>query len=142
MSERVNPVFFGTVKNEKIVLESESSKRRFKERLHQLEGKNVRLSISKRFNKRSIKQNSFYWGAIIPLIADEAGMLDEEVHEALRWMFLKDSSKKIPTVKSTAELTKGEFAEYIFHIQVWGSSFLGIEKWPSPEEWEIAGIYT
>lgn len=141
MSERISPIFFGTVQNGKIVLDNESSKKRFRDRLILLEGKQIQLLVNKRYNKRSVKQNDFYWGAIIPLIADQVGMLDEEVHNALRWKFLSDNTKTLPTAKSTTELSKGEFVDYILHIQVWASEFLGIEQWPDPEAWSKPVFY-
>ena len=74
------------------------------------------------------------------MIGDQVGMTDEDTHEALRLKFLKDKTHKLETVRSTAELTKGEFAEYLIDIQNWAIPFLGIEKWPDPEEWEIRNI--
>ena len=135
MRERISPVFYGEIKNGKIVLDTETLKRRFQERLIKFEGKKITLSINRYTKRRSINQNNYYWGAIIPLIADQVGMVDEDVHDALRLMFLKDHSRKLETIKSTVELSKGEFAEYLIDIQNWATSFLEIEKWPDPEEW-------
>lgn len=140
MSKKVNPVFAGVVKNGKIVLDSGVLRKRFEDRLRLLEGKKIELVINKYSKKRSLNQNDFYWGAIIPMIADQVGMLNEEVHEALRMMFLKDNSKKIETIKSTSELTKGEFVEYLMNIEIWAAEFLKIENWPDPEQYEINKI--
>lgn len=140
MRERISPIFYGTVKDRRIIFDTETFKRRFDERLRQLEGKKITLSLTRYTKRRSLNQNNYYWGAIIPMIADQVGMLDEDVHDALRMMFLKDHSKKLPTIKSTAELSKGEFVEYLIDIENWATSFLEIEKWPDPEEWEIANI--
>lgn len=141
MSERINPIFFGTIRNGKIVLENESSRKRWHDRLQHLEGNQIQLSVNKKYNKRSVKQNDFYWGAIIPLIGDQVGMLDEEVHNALRWKFLGDNTKALPTARSTTELSKGEFVDYILQIQIWASEFLGIEQWPDPESWSKPVFY-
>lgn len=141
MREKINPVFFGEVKGGRISLDTEQMKKRFKDRLFQLEGKKIQLTLNRRTKKRSLKQNSYYWGAIVPMIAEEVGMLEEEVHDALRLMFLKDRTGKLETIRSTTQLTTGQFVEYLFDIQVWASSFLNIEKWPDPNEWELKRVY-
>ena len=140
MRERVSPIFYGVVKDGKIVLDTPVMRRRFEDRLRQLNDKKIQLSLTKYTKRRSLNQNNYYWGAIIPMIADQVGMLDEDVHDALRMMFLKDHTKKLETIKSTAELSMGEFAEYLIDIQNWATSFLEIENWPNPEEWEIRNI--
>lgn len=140
MSEKISPVFYGVVRAGKIVLDTEVLKKRFMDRLRALEGKKVELIVKKYTKRRSLNQNNYYWGAIIPMIADYTGMIDEEVHEAMRLMFLKDKSKKLETVKSTSELSKGEFAEYLVDIQNWAIPFFNIEKWPDPEEWTIINL--
>ncbi len=140
MSDKISPIFYGAVKDGRIVLDTETMKTRFQDRLRNLEGKKIQLSVNRYTKRRSLNQNNYYWGAIIPMIAEQVGMLDEEVHEALRLMFLKDNTKRLGTIKSTSELSKGEFAEYLIDIQNWAIPFLGIEKWPDPEEWEIANI--
>jgi len=137
MKTQVSQIFRGEVKNSKIVLETEGAKRRFESLMKGFEGQKIELSIEKQRRRRSLEQNNFYWGCIIPLIAEQVGMLDDETHRALALKFLKDNSKPLEIVRSTSELSKSEFVEYIFDIQVWASSFLGIENWPDPEEWKM-----
>ncbi len=136
MSNKINPIFLGEVKNGKIVLDTEAIRERWRIRLYLLEGNKVELTVQKRRSKRSKKQNNYYWGAVLPLIADQVGMLDEEVHDALRVKFLTIHGDKLDTVRSTATLSTGEFVEYIMNIEMWAQEFLGIERFPDPDEYD------
>jgi len=79
----------------------------------------------KKSNTRSLNQNAYYHGIVVPLVKDglrTAGYNDvrtnEDAHEVLKYLFLK---KKIPNqhaefvelIGSTATLTTVEFMEYI-----------------------------
>lgn len=135
MANEVVPLFFGKVVNGKIIPRDENSIRRWNIRVHSLEGKEVQYFVDLKKKKRSYKQNNYYWGAIIPIIAGETGYTEEETHEALKHKFLVVRGDKLDLVRSTAHLTTGEFTEFVMKIQQWGSEFLGIEQWPDPEEY-------
>lgn len=136
MSDKITPIFFGEIRNGKIVLEREEEKDRWNSRLYRLEGSKVEIIIKKRRKKRSSKQNSYYWAIVIPIIADQVGMTDEETHDALKWKFLKVHHDKLETVKETKNLSTGEFVEYIMEIERWAQEFLGIERFPDPDEYD------
>ena len=59
----------------------------YKNALYALDGCDVILSMEKYFNKRSLKQNAYYWGVVIPHIynfykeAYGEELLREEIHE-------------------------------------------------------------
>lgn len=89
------------------------------------------------FNTRSLAQNRFYWGLVIPMI--QKGFYDmgteigkEEVHEFLKVRFNynevinKGTGEYVYVPKSTAGLNKEEFAEYIEKIQRFASEFLNV----------------
>lgn len=94
------------------------------EGLKTFEGKEIEIIISRKYKKRSVLQNSFYWGVLIPtfqeLILNEWGEIksNEETHEILK--FSCNYSEKINETtgeilrlpKSTTELTKSGFMEY------------------------------
>ncbi len=136
MNNRWSPIFFGEVKNERIVLESEEKKQQWKERLYLLEGQQIELTVQKKRKRRSTKQNSYYWGVILPIIGHEVGMIDEEVHDALRNKFLIEHGDKLDKIGSTTNLSTGEFVEYIMKIEMWAQEFLGINKFPDPNEYD------
>lgn len=94
--------------------------------------------------KRSLSQNSYYWGVVIPIVKDglrDAGYDDvktgEDVHLILKTLFLK---KHIPNHKTgefievpgnTSGLTTKEFNEFIESVGKWGAEYLGIAL-PAP----------
>lgn len=102
-------------------------------RLSQLDGKEFVLSIDERKPKRSERQNAYLW-LYIGLIADETGYTKDEVHSLMKGKFLTREIKevmgqKVRITKSTTELSKSEFSEYIMEI----SAFCGIEP-PNTDE--------
>jgi hypothetical protein len=95
-----------------------------------------RLRIS-RAGKRSIMQNGYYWGCIIPAI--QSGLYDlghemdkEEIHDWLKGKFNyvevinKGTGEYERVPISTTKLTKLEFCEYIEKIQRFAAEFLGV----------------
>ncbi len=89
-------------------------------------------------NKRSLNQNAYYWGVVLPLVKD--GLRDigyreiktiDDTHEALKYMFLKkqigneNTGEVIEILGSTAKLTTVNFNEYIEDIAKWCAEFLG-----------------
>ena len=64
---------------------------------------------------------------------------DNQAHEILKARFLKktvgnpETSMVLETIRSTTELTKLEFCEYIEEIQKFGAEFLNIQI-PNPNE--------
>ena len=99
----------------------------------------------KKSNTRSLNQNAYYHGIVVPLVKDglrTAGYNDvrtnEDAHEVLKYLFLK---KKIPNqhaefvelIGSTASLTTVEFMEYIAAIQQWATEYLNITI-PDPNQ--------
>lgn len=86
------------------------------------EGEDVYLSVSKRFKERSLDQNAYYWGVVIPLLSGHIGYFEDEMHEAMKLKFLyREVPGKIPTIVSTARLSTKEFSEYIDRIIAWAA---------------------
>lgn len=100
--------------------------------------KNGRYKIEiSSYNTRSLQQNRYYWGLVIPMV--QKGLLDmgteagkEEVHEFLKVRFNynevvnKETGEYVCIPKSTAGLNKEEFGVYIEKIQRFAAEFLGI----------------
>lgn len=104
------------------------------------------MTMKRYKSKRSLAQNSFYYGAILPAVRQ--GLIDlgfshaevnlESVHELLKAKFLKrdianDDGLFISITLSTADLNKTEFGEYIDAIDRWAIDFLGFNL-PVPEQ--------
>jgi hypothetical protein len=89
---------------------------------------------------RSQPQNRYYWGVVVAILAEECGYQREEMHEALKWKFLRleDPDHPIPTVRSTTDLTTQEFEEYLEQIRIWAASELGVVI-PMPNE-AVGGV--
>lgn len=110
MTERA-PRFTGWVQRGKVHLDAKGTYDRF---VAGLEGAKVTISVVKHRNTRSLSQNSFYWGVVIPLLADHCGYDREELHDALKFRFLRvHEDTDLPTVRSTASLNTKEFGEYL-----------------------------
>jgi hypothetical protein len=91
-------------------------------------------------NKRSLPQNAYYWSCVVPMVREglrDAGYdevkTDEDAHEVLKHLFLKQQvgSEKtggvmIEFTRSTTQLTKEMFNEYLENIWKWSAEFLGV----------------
>ena len=96
------------------------------------------LIVRKAFRKRSNKANAYYWGIVLPLISDEIGILiHEETHELLKSLFLKKGvdykGKRFEVIRSTTDLSKMEFEDYLEKIRKWAQIELNL-KIPLPNE--------
>jgi len=72
-------------------------------------------------NKRTIRQNSYYWGVVLATIANETGHTQDELHEVFKRMFLPKkfieiNGKEIELDGRTAVLSIDEFCNYIDRI--------------------------
>lgn len=92
------------------------------------------LTIKKEYSDRSNNQNRYLWGCVYPIISNEVGYTNDEVHEICKNMFLKkwviletkDGFKEVEITKSTKDLTTVEFENYLSQIRQWVSIELGI----------------
>lgn len=107
-------------------------------------GKNVVIKIERKGSKRSSPQNRYYHGVVckeITLRLRELGhtwINDDDVHELLKLKFnyeqvVSEHGEVLELPKSTATLTKTQFAEYVDKIRMWASDFLSIQI-PGPNE--------
>lgn len=119
--------------NKGIKFKSDRQEDFWRQRLSQLDGKEFVLSIDERKPKRSERQNAYLW-LYIGLIADETGYTKDEVHSLMKGKFLTREIKevmgqKVRITKSTTDLTKSEFSDYIQEIE----AFTGIQS-PNTDE--------
>ena len=119
----------GKIEKGKVLLDNPVD---FRKSLHNLEGKNIQVSVRQYKTSRTDPQNRYYWAVVIKILGDELGYMPEEMHEALKWKFLRKDGK-IETVKSTTSLNTTEFEMFLEKVRIWAVSDLQI-KIPLPNE--------
>src|SRR3990167_2095648 len=131
--------FLGFIKDGQLFLNSPS---KYKTYLQQLNDGEVILNIEKPRKQRSLNQNSYYWGVIIEMIAEEQGIYSETEKQDLHFWLMKQflTLKKITFFgksedkdPSSRELSTVEFNEYIDKITIWAAEFLNLTI-PAPSE--------
>lgn len=131
----MTPILRGRVERGKKIYDSHT---RYLVQLSKLEGQRFEEILRKEKSKRSINQNSAYWGIVIEILSEQesfGGYTKEEIHDALRKEFLSkvDPNTGLTRIRSTTDLNTVEFNEYYAAIQRWASSFLNVYI-PDPNE--------
>ena len=112
-------LFFGVVKQGKLKFDTPD---KFMVYLSGLEGKRFELTLEKERHARTLSQNAYYWGVVVEILANHFGYEPEEMHEALKFKFLKKfEGSDLVTVGSTRKLSTVEFGEYIDKIMEWAA---------------------
>jgi hypothetical protein len=103
-------------------------------------GTHVDITIRAHKSKRSNDQNAYYWGVVVPILADHFGYEPEEIHEELKILFNPIESKIRPGQKiggSTTKMSTVEFfsdeTSYVERICRWAASEYGVYI-PPPNE--------
>jgi hypothetical protein len=100
------------------------------------EGEEIRLRVMRKERTRSVKQNAWYWGCILPIFAEHTGHTVEEIHEIMKRLFLQRKivsyrGREIPMPGSTSNLSVQEFSEYCERVRAEAAS-LGLNI-PDPD---------
>lgn len=107
----------------------------FKVNLAKYEDCKIRCIVERVKNSRSQRQNNWYWH-VLTIISRDQGNTPEELHDIFSSLFLKTKrvwrAGNVTTLKSTTQLTKGEFVEYMENIRAEVAE-LGIEI-PDPDQ--------
>lgn len=117
----------------------------FKQTINELKDGKHHIAI-KDLRKRSIHQNAYYWGVMVPIIKSalyDAGYdevkTNEDAHEVIKHLHLKrrivskQTGDVIDISESTTKLSIPEFNEFIERVCRWAAEFLGAYI-PSPNE--------
>ena len=102
------------------------------------------LTIEKKSKKRSLSQNAYYWGVVVPLVKkglNDVGyrMTTETTHDYLKTNFNiieianEINGEIISFIGSTTEMSTSQMMDYFAKITEWAAEFLGIEI-PEPNE--------
>lgn len=84
-------------------------------------GQKVVISVEPLKKRRSSSQNNYYW-LYLSVIAEETGENEDNLHEYFKRVFITPKfitvlGQDIKIPKSTTDLSKGEFVEYLQKIQ-------------------------
>ena len=114
----------------------------FLEHIRTLAGQDIDITVRKATN-RSNQQNRYYWGGVIPVVAEglrQMGirMTAEQTHDLLKYRFLKiefvtDDGEVLQSMGRSKDLDTAEFNQYIEDIKQWAGEYLHIEI-PEPNE--------
>jgi hypothetical protein len=93
-----------------------------------------------RATKRSVQQNSYYWGVVVPKVRQglrDAGYNEvktaADAHDIIKHLFLKKEMRSeknddvITIAGSTSELTTVKFMELIEDVVKWAAEYLGVQ---------------
>lgn len=136
---KIIPIFKITIKDGvHSMLESEKS--RFQKFCLSMEGE-YEMIIRKKFNKRSRKQDRWYFGCVLPLLADAMGDTDiAYVHACMKDRFLSviKTDKKGITHRATgryAKLNTEQAGNFIEKVRHFAAEFYSIDIPDPSKEW-------
>ena len=102
------------------------------------------MTIERKRRKRSLMQNAYYWGVVVPLVKE--GLLDvgyrmtmEDTHEFLKGRFNivekvnEKTGEILKSVGSTSQMSTSQMMDYFAEITQWAVEYLGIQI-PQPNE--------
>lgn len=118
---KLKNTFFGHIDGGELKIENLSD---WSARIHKLEGEQVVLKIDKRKKIRSLAENAYFHGVVLPILGDELGHTPEEMKGIVKWVF---------KVKHTSELSTVEFEDLMAKVRQWASIELGIYL-PAPND--------
>lgn len=119
-------------------------RKEFDHAVRQFEGKQIEITIQVKRRKRSIFQNNYYWGVIVPMV--QVGLNDagyklgkEQTHDFIKSQFAikeivnEQTGEILKLIGSTAEMTTTEMNEYFSEVVQWAAEYLNVQI-PEPGE--------
>ncbi len=101
-------------------------------------GTKIDLVLRKHEEQCSPAQRGYYWGVIIKLISEHTGYEPDEVHDILKWKFLKivDEKTGLEIARSTESLNTKERETYHEQCRRWAQVVLDVSI-PLPNEVDV-----
>ena len=103
------------------------AKRAFKAYVARLKNSAIELVVRKKRQTRSLKANAYWWGVVIPTIADELGYLQHE-HEAVHDAVVRQiaglrpgSDQRLQIRASTHDMSVEDFGLLIEQTVIWAA---------------------
>lgn len=135
--------FLGQVTDGKL---SDDVRRLISAAITAFDGKRIIVTLKAFHKKRSLKQNSFYWAAVIPMIVmkfrEEGDLIDgEEAHDYLmrevgKYTFRSQLTGNMLR-RSSSDLTISEWEEFMTAIRAWAAPFNISVPFPNEaDQWE------
>jgi hypothetical protein len=94
----------------------------------------VECIVRKVQTKSSHRQNSYYWAVIVHIISEYTGHEPDEIHDLLKWKFLKRRDDKgLEYVPSSMDLSTVDREKYHGDCRHWASVVLNLNI-PLPNE--------
>lgn len=112
------PVFLARVDDEGQLAFAPAVRGMLRLHLRKLAGKPVEVVVRRAVAKRTDRQSRYYFGVVVPLIADHCGYDKQEMHELLAMRFLRiedDPVTGAPRRKHTPDTDTEEFSIYVDH---------------------------
>jgi len=117
----------------------------FDEAIKRFEGKDLELIIRRKRKHRNSQQNRYYWGVVVQMICEalrEQGhdVEKDDTHEFLKMRcngkdLVSEHSGEVLTIgQSTKDMATIEFVEYVDRCKTFAIEFLGIQRFPEPNE--------
>lgn len=91
------------------------------------------VEIHKAKQVRSLRQNAYYWGVVVAIVADHTGYTPDESHQELARMFLGYENNGKSFVRSTSKLNTVEFEQYMDKCRAWAMAEMSVHI-PLPNE--------
>lgn len=120
--------------NGKLILPQRNT---FNKDLSCFKGKDVIITVENKTKRRSLEQNKYYWGVIIPLV--KQGLLDngyrvttESTHEYLKSNFSiielvnEHNGEILKSIGNTSNMTTVEMMDYFAKIMQWSAEYLNV----------------
>jgi hypothetical protein len=106
---------------------------RFRAAVETLVGQRVEVELHRR--KRTGKQQRYYFGVVVRILADYTGYSVDEMHDALKARFLaeEDMVLGLTRITSTTKLSTAQMTDYIERVRLWAHCELGCYI-PAPNE--------
>lgn len=126
----MNPVFSGKIEAGRVKLNNPT---RYLAQVKRLEGQRIEVVLRKEKSQRSNNQGAYYFSVICGILGQYFGYESEEMHEALKYKFLRTGACDLETVRSTTKLSTAEFEDYLEKIRRWALKDYDV-KIPLPNE--------
>jgi hypothetical protein len=111
-----SPVFHSTVEGGELIIRDRPFFDKYLTNFK--EGELLELTLKKYKKNRTLKQNAYYFGVVLPLMAEHTGYSANEIHEIEKRRHLPRKiltlfGKEYHMPGSTATLSVGEMVEYV-----------------------------
>jgi len=103
---KVIPIWRVVVKEGRMLFHA---KEEFLKYLTTIEGE-CQLTVKKWYKNRTDRENRYYWGVVVEVLRDFFGYTKDEMHDAVKWQFLKKKVEgKVPVMEALiAEMKKAK----------------------------------